>query len=110
MIKKHYLYNPGDLLIEYWDVKGRKVNIARYIVYDKNEVKHCTMKDVGYTSYKCYVMYTHDPWNREDRSGLNMVGETYEITCWNDMDCVSPNYPIDGIDVVRSGLLWDDRE
>ena len=42
MIKNH-VYRPGDLLIEYWDIDGTKVNIARYIIYDKEDVMHCTM-------------------------------------------------------------------
>lgn len=107
MIKNH-AYRPGDLLIEYWDIDGTKVNIARYIIYDKEDVMHCTMKDVGYTSYKAYVIYTHDPYNREDRSGLPDLGQTYEITHWNDMDVITPCYPWDWIDVVKSGLSWED--
>ena len=110
MIKKHYLYNPGDLLIEYWICDGEEINVSRYLVIDKKEVIHCSMRDVGYTSYYCYVMYTYDPWNREDRSGLLSVGEIYEIICWNDMDAISYWYPTDRLDVVESGLLWDDGE
>ena len=108
MIKK-YLYNPGDLLIEYWLCNGEEINVARYLVISKEDVIHCEIQDVGYTSYYCYVMYTHDPWKREDRSGLLSVGKTYEIIHWSDMDDITLP-PTDRIDVVESGLLWDDGE
>ena len=109
-MSKEYLYSPGDLLIEYWLCDGKEINVSRYLVIDKKEVIHCEMRDVGYTSYMCYVMYTYDPWKREDRSGLLDVGDIYEIICWNDMDAISYWYPTDRLDVVRSGLLWDDGE
>ncbi len=109
MIKKH-LYSPGDLLIEYWLCKGKEINVSRCIVIDKKEVTHCEMRDVGYTTYYCYVMYTHDPWKREDRNGLLSVGEIQEIIHWNDMDVITYWAPTDRLDVVESGLLWDDGE
>jgi len=109
MIKKH-LYGPGDLLIEYWLCKGKEINVSRYLVIAKKEVTHCEIGDVGYTSYTCYVMYTHDPWEREDRSGLLDVGDIHEIMHWNDMDVIAYCAPTDRLDVVESGLLWDDGE
>ena len=105
MLKKH-LYNPGDMIIEYWEVKGIKVNIARYLIYDKEYGGHS--EDFGYTSYKAYIMYTYDPYERSDRSGLGQVGETYEIKHWNDWDVLTPHSPYDGIEVVESGLSWED--
>ena len=107
---KDYIYSPGDLLIEYWEVKGTKVNIARYIIYDKEDTIHSFDDEIGYTSYKAYVLYTYDPYKREDRSGLLSVGQTYELNHWNDMDEVVQYTPNDGIEVVKSGLSWDDRE
>jgi hypothetical protein len=109
MSKKH-LYNPGDLLVEYWLYKGEEVNVSRYIVIDKEEVTHCEMRDVGYTSYKCYVLYTFDPWEREDRNGLLDVGDIYEIVHWHDMDAISYFPPTDRLDVVESGLSWEDMD
>ena len=108
--KKDYIYSPGDLLIEYWDIKGTKVNIARYIIYDKEDVIHSLDSEIGYTSYKAYVLYTYDPYGREDRSGLLSVGQTYELNHWNDMDEVIQYTPNDGIEVVKSGLLWGDGD
>jgi len=105
---KDYLYNPGDLLIEYWDVEGIKVNIARYLIYDKKDTIHSFDDELGYTSYKAYVLYTYDPYNRKDRSGLLSVGQTYELNHWNDMDEVIQYTPHDGIEVVKSGLSWED--
>tara|TARA_R100001015_G_C4541223_1_gene105203 strand:- start:186 stop:515 length:330 start_codon:yes stop_codon:yes gene_type:complete len=107
MSKKH-IYQPGDLLIEYWLCKGELINVARYLVIDKEEVIHCSIRDVGYTSYKCYIMYTHDPWKREDNSGLLDVGLIYEIVHWNDMDAIMSWAPTDRLDVVQSGLSWED--
>ena len=107
---KDYIYSPGDLLIEYWLYNGEEVNVSRYIVIDKEEIMHCEIRDVGYTSYKCYVLYTHDPWGREDRNGLLDVGEIHEIVHWHDMDVMSYWYPTDRLDVVKSGLLWDEGE
>ena len=107
MLKK-YLYNPGDLLIEYWEVEGNKINVARYLVYDKQDIKHEYLPDVFYTCYSCYVMYTGDPYQLGDKSGLDSVGDTHEIVCWNDMEQLDYNYPTDGIEVVKSGLTWED--
>ncbi len=107
-VKRHYVYNPGDIVIESWEVKGNNIVVGMYLVYDKEYTQHCYDKDIGYTSYKCYVMFTHDPYGREDKSGLLNVGETYEITHWNDMDVLSPNFPGDWIKVVQSGLSWED--
>jgi hypothetical protein len=109
MIKNH-LYNPGDILLEYWRYKGKEINVARYMVIKKREVEHCSMKDVGYTSYDCYVMYTYDQWEREDRNGLRDVGELYEITHWNDMDAYQLWAYTDRVEVVRSGLTWEDMD
>ena len=109
MSKKH-LYNPGDLLIEYWLCNEKEINVSRYLVIDKKEVTHCEIRDVGYTSYMCYVMYTHDPWEREDRSGLLDVGDIHEIIHWHDMDIISYWAPTDRLDVVESGLSWDEGE
>ena len=107
---KDYLYGPGDILIEYWKVKGISVNIARYLIYDKEDVIHSFDDEIGYTTYKAYVLYTYDPYNRKDRSGLLSVGQTYELNHWNDMDEVIQYTPSDGLKVVKSGLLWDDGE
>ena len=109
MSKKH-LFNPGDLLVEYWFYDGEEINVSRYLVINKKEVIHCEVREVGYTSYQCYVMYTHDPWGREDRNGLLDVGEIYEIIHWNDMEPITAWIPTDRLDVVESGLLWDDGE
>jgi len=107
---KNDLYNPGDLLIGYWYYKGREVNVSRYIVIDKKEVPHCEIRDVGYTSYKCYVMYTYDPWGREDRNGLKEAGEIYEVMQWHDMDAMGLWLDSDRLEVVRSGLTWEDMD
>tara|TARA_R100000700_G_C3063365_1_gene77061 strand:- start:209 stop:535 length:327 start_codon:yes stop_codon:yes gene_type:complete len=106
---KKYIYQPGDLLIEYWDYDGKQINVARYLVISKEEITHCDIQDIGYTSYYCYVMYTYDPWKREDRNGLLDVGKTYEIIHWNDMDDTIPPYT-DRLDVVQSGLSWEDMD
>ena len=108
MSKKH-IYQPGDLLIEYREYEGRQINVARYLVFKKEEITHCDIQDIGYTSYYCYVMYTHDPWEREDRSGLLDVGKTYEIIHWSDMDDITLP-PTDRVDVVESGLSWEDMD
>ena len=105
-----HLYNPGDIVYEYWEVDGIKINIARYLIYDKEDVLNCYMKDVGYTSYTSYVMYTYDPYERDDRSGLSLPGDRYEIICWNDMDVLQPNYPVDMVNVVKSGLSWEEED
>ena len=107
---KDYIYGPGDILIEYWKVKGINVNIARYLIYDKEDVIHSFDNEIGYTTYKAYVLYTYDPYNREDRSGLLSVGQTYELNHWNDMDEVIQYIPNDGVEVVKSGLLWEDMD
>ena len=107
MIKKH-IYQPGDLLIEYREYEGKQINVARYLVISKEEITHCDIQDIGYTSYYCYVMYTHDPWKREDRNGVLDFGKTNEIVHWNDMaDITLP--PSDRVEVVESGLSWDDE-
>ena len=109
MLKNH-LYNPGDILIEYWNYKGREINVARYMVIKKKEVAHCEIRDVGYTSYNCYVMYTYDPWERKDRNGLMDIGELYEIVQWHDMDLIEPWLIGDRLEVVKSGLTWEDMD
>ena len=43
MSKKH-LYNPGDLLIEYWEHNGKQINVARYLVISKEDVVHCSVR------------------------------------------------------------------
>lgn len=103
-----HLYNPGDLIAQHWNVSGEQVLTALYLIYDKEDILHCSARDIGYTSYKCYVMYSHCPYGRDDRSGLNNVGETYEITHWNDWDIVSTEFPSDWAVVGESGLSWED--
>jgi len=108
MIKKH-LYNPGDLVAQHWNVNGEEILTALYLIYDKVDTKH-SIEDVGYTSYRGYVVFTHCPYGREDRSGLNSVGETYEITHWNDWEIVNTEYPSEWTVVGESGLSWEDAD
>ncbi len=105
---KKYLYNPGDLIAQHWNINGEEVLTALYLIYDKVDTKYSIDEDVGYTSYKGYVVYTYCPYGREDRSGLNNVGETYEITHWNDWEIVNTEYPSEWTVVVESGLSWED--
>tara|TARA_R100000322_G_scaffold27595_1_gene17282 strand:+ start:210 stop:539 length:330 start_codon:yes stop_codon:yes gene_type:complete len=104
----NHMFNPGDIIGQNWNIDGEEVLTALYLIYDKEDTIHCYHEDIGYTSYKCYVLYTYDPYGREDRSGLKNVGETYEITQWNDMDVLDTNFPCDWIKVVQSGLSWED--
>ena len=104
----NHLFNPGDLIAQHWNVNGEEVLTALYLIYDKTDVMHMPMEDIGYTSYKGYVIYTYCPYGREDRSGLNNVGETYEITHWNDWDILNTEYPSEWTIVVESGLSWED--
>ena len=55
-----------------------------------------------------YILMTHGEGKIE--TGFLDVGDIYEIVHWNDMDVISYWYPTDRLDVVKSGLLWDDRE
>jgi hypothetical protein len=107
---KHYMYNPGDIIKDIWKIEGKDICIGMYIIYDKNEIVHCSVRELGYISYKGYVMYSYDPYEREDRSGLKSVGEVREFVCWNDMDALNSDYPSDWVKVVESGLSWEDTD
>tara|TARA_R110000824_G_scaffold19275_2_gene74931 strand:+ start:583 stop:915 length:333 start_codon:yes stop_codon:yes gene_type:complete len=110
MFKGSYSYSPGDIIKDLWKIEGQDVCIGMYIIYDKNEIVHCSVRGLGYISYKGYVMYSHDPYGREDRSGLKSVGETQEFVCWNDADALRPNWPSELVIVVQSGLSWEDED
>ena len=103
-------YNPGDIVIERWEVKGKQVISGMYLVYDRKISIHSQYDDIASITYKAYVMYTYDPYGRTDRSGLLNVGDTYEFIHWNDMDIIDPNHPAFGREVVQSGLSWEDVE
>ena len=110
MFKESYSYSPGDIIKDIWKVEGQDVCIGMYIIYDKNEIVHCSARGLGYISYKGYVMYSYDPYEREDRSGLKSVGEVREFICWNDADTIRPDWPNDLVIVVESGLTREDEE
>ena len=103
-------YNPGDIVIERWEVKGEQVVTGKYLIYDRKISIHSQYDDIASITYKAYVMYTYDPYGRTDRSGLSNVGDTYEFIHWNDMDIIDPNHPAFGREVVQSGLSWEDVE
>jgi len=109
MIKNH-MFHPGDIIGQNWNIDGKDVLTALYLVYGKEDIMHCYHADIGYTSYKCYVMYSYCPYGREDRSGLSNVGETYEITHWSDWDIVNTEFDSEWIIVVQSGLSWEDGD
>ena len=104
------IYNPGDIVIERWEVKGEQVLTGKYLIYARKIEAHSHFDDIASITYKAYVMYTHDPYGREDKSGLMNVGDTHEFIHWNDMDIIDPDHPCFGRVVVQSGLTWDDVE
>ena len=103
-----YMFNPGDIIGQHWKIEGKEVLTALYLIYDKEDRMHSYDMDVGYTSYKCYVMYSYCPYGREDRSGLPEVVDIYDITQWSDMDTLNPTFPCDWTKMVESGLSWED--
>ena len=108
MFKIEYQFNPGDVIAQHWKVEGQDILTALYLIYGKTDVLHETMPDLGYASYKAYVLFSYDPYKRTDRSGLLSVGETYEIIQWNDWDVLNPDFPCEWIKVVESVLSWED--
>ena len=108
--KINHRFKPGDLIGHKWEVNGETLLTGLYLIYDKKDITFDRLQDITYTSYKGWVVYTYDPFGRDDRSGLLNVGDTYEITHWNDMEVMNPEYPNDWVIVVESGLSWGDRD
>jgi len=119
--KWDYIFQRGDILIQYWkDTRhphSRRRKIRQYMVYDKT-ILYSQLNQEDYIVYKAYVMYFKAIDSSSDcvspPDGLR-IGDTHTITQYSDSNIYTNSSIIglnssQGFEVVPSGLSWGDTD